>query len=49
VEVREQYKRQISNSFAALENLDDGRVINRTWKNWESTSISAKERLGWYE
>lgn len=32
VEVREQYQLQISDRFAALENLDGSRVISRAWE-----------------
>jgi hypothetical protein len=30
-EVKEQYQVTIKNNFAALENLDDNRDINRAW------------------
>ena len=33
LEVRKHYQIEISNRFAALENLSDGEVINRAWKN----------------
>jgi len=32
-EVREQYQIEITNRFAALENLSDDKDINRTWEN----------------
>ena len=46
-EVREQYQIEITNGFAALENLNDGEDVNRTWENIkENIQISAKESLG---
>jgi len=46
-EDREQYQIEITNRFAALENLDDDDDVNRTWKNIkENTQTSAKESLG---
>jgi hypothetical protein len=43
-ELKEQYQVKISNSFAALENLDDKVDINRPWENIsENIKISAKE------
>jgi len=33
LEVRKQYQIEITNSFAALENLSDGKYINRSWEN----------------
>jgi hypothetical protein len=33
VEVKEQYQVKISNSFAALENLDDDVDITRAWES----------------
>ena len=33
LEVRKRYQIKISNKFSALENLNDGEYINRTWKN----------------
>jgi len=33
LEVRKQYHSEISNRFAALENLIDGQDINRAWEN----------------
>jgi hypothetical protein len=33
VEGREQYRVEISNRFAALENLDDDVDINRSWES----------------
>ena len=33
LEVRKQYQTEISNRFAALENLSDSEDINRAWEN----------------
>ena len=33
LEVRKQYHSEISNRFAALQNLIDGQDINRAWEN----------------
>jgi hypothetical protein len=50
VEGKEQYRVEISNRFAALENSDTAVDINRAWQAIrESTKISAKEGLGYYE
>ena len=44
LEVRKQYMIKISNRFAALENLNDSKDINRTWEIIKETiKISAKE------
>jgi hypothetical protein len=41
---------KISNSVAALENLDDEVDLNRVWETiWENIQISAKDSLGYYE
>ena len=49
-EVREQYQIEITNRFAALENLNDDEDINRTWENIkENIQTSAKESLGLHE
>ena len=49
-EVREQYQIEITNRFAALENLNDGEDVNRTWENIkENIQASAKESLGLHE
>ena len=46
-EVREQYQIKITNRFAALENLNDDKDVNRTWENiQENIQTSAKESLG---
>ena len=47
LEVRKQYQIEISNRFAALENLNDGEDINRVWENIkENIKRSAKDSLG---
>jgi len=50
LQVRKQYQIKISNMFAALENLNDSKNINRAWENIsENIKSSAKESLGLYE
>ncbi|PNF28551.1 hypothetical protein B7P43_G12912 [Cryptotermes secundus] len=50
VEGKEQYHAEISNSFAALENLDTEVDVNKTWETIrENIKMSAKESLGYYE
>jgi hypothetical protein len=50
VESKEQYCVEISNSFAALENLDAEVDINRAWVTIrEDIKISGKESLCYYE
>jgi hypothetical protein len=50
LQVRKEYQIKISNRFAALENLNVSKDINRAWENIkESIKISAKESLGLYE
>ena len=50
LEVRKQYQIEITNRFAALENLSDGEDINRAWENIkEIIKTSAKENLGMHE
>ena len=49
-EVREQYQIEITNRFAALENLNDDEDINRTRENIkQNNQTSAKEILGLHE
>ena len=49
-EVREQYQIEITNRFAALENLKDGEDINGTWESIKMNIQSlAKESLGLHE
>jgi hypothetical protein len=50
VEGKEQYHIEISNRFAALENLDAEVDVNKAWETiGENIKISAKESLGYYE
>jgi hypothetical protein len=47
LEVRKQYWNKVSNSFAALENLNDSKDISRDWENiTENIKTSAKKSLG---
>jgi len=49
-EVREQYQIEITNRFAALENLNDDEEVDRTLENIkENIQTSAKESLGLHE
>jgi hypothetical protein len=49
MEVRKQFQIELSNRFAALENLNDSDDINRAWENIrENTKIAAKETLSLY-
>jgi len=49
-EVKEQYQIEITNKFAALENLKDDEEVNRTWENInENIQTSVKESLGLHE
>jgi len=46
LEVRKQYQIEISNKFAAFENLSDSECINRAWESVkENIRTSAKERV----
>jgi hypothetical protein len=48
--VRKQYQIEITNRFAALENLDNDGNINRVWENIkESIQKSDRESLGLHE
>jgi predicted lipase len=50
LEVRKQYQIEITNRFAALENLDNDGDINRAWENIkDSTQTSARQSLGLHE
>jgi hypothetical protein len=50
LEVKEKYQIEITNRFAALENLIVDEDINRAWENVkESIKTSAKESLGLHE
>ena len=45
-----QYQIEITNRFAALQNLSDGEDINRAWENIKKNiKTSAKESLGMHE
>jgi len=49
-EVREHYQIEITNRFAALENLNDEEEMYRTWEHIkENKNSSAKESLGLHE
>jgi len=50
LEVRKQYQTEITNRFAALENLNDDEDIKRAWENIkENIKTSTKESLGLQE
>jgi hypothetical protein len=50
VEGKEQYCVEISNMFAALENIDTVVDVNKAWETIrENIKISAKESIGYYE
>ena len=50
LEVKEQYQIEITNRFAALEDLDVDEDINRAWENIkENIKTSAKESLELHE
>jgi hypothetical protein len=50
LEIRKQYQIEITNKFAALENLNDGDGINRAWENSKANfKTSATESLGPYK
>jgi hypothetical protein len=50
VEGKERYRVEVSNKFAALEDLDSEVEINTIWETIrENIKISAKESLGYYE
>jgi len=50
LEVKEKYQIEITNRFAALENLNVEEDVNRTWKNIkENIKSSAKQRLDLHE
>ena len=47
LEFRKHYQIEITNRFAALENLSDGKDIKRAWENIkENIKTSAKDSLG---
>jgi hypothetical protein len=50
LEGKEKYHVEISNRFAALENIDTEVDVNKAWETIrENIKISAKESLGYYE
>ena len=50
LEFRKQYQIEISNRFAALENLSDKKYLNKTWKNIkENIKTSVEESLGLHQ
>ena len=50
LEVRKQNQTEITNRFAALENLNEDKDVNRTWENIKGNiKTSAKESLGLHE
>jgi hypothetical protein len=50
VESKEQYHVEVSNRFAALQDLDTDVEVNSSWERIpENIKISAKESLGYYE
>ena len=50
LEVRKQYQIEITNRFAALENVNEDEEINRGWESIkESIKISTTETLGMHE
>jgi hypothetical protein len=50
VEGKEQFRVEVSNRFAALEDLDTEVEINSAWERIkENITISAKESLGYFE
>jgi len=50
LEVRKQYQIEITNKYAALENLSNDEDINRTWENIkENIKNSAGESVGLQE
>ena len=50
LEARKQYQIEITNRFAALENVSDDEDINRAWESVKETiKTSAKESLGLQE
>jgi hypothetical protein len=47
---KEQSRVEVSNAFAALENLDTETVISSAWETiGENIKISAKENMGYFE
>jgi len=49
-EVREQYQIEITNRFAAFENMNNDEDVDRTWENIKGNiQTSRKESLGLHE
>jgi hypothetical protein len=48
-EGKEQFRVEVSNRFAALEDLDVEVEINSAWETIERIKISTKESLGYFE
>ena len=46
LEVKEKYQIEITNRFAALENINDDEDVNRVWENKENIKTAAIESLG---
>ena len=44
LEIMKQYKTEITNSFAALENQSDGEDINRAWEKIKKKTCSRESR-----
>jgi hypothetical protein len=50
LEVRKQYRIEITNRFAALENITDDEDMNRAWESIKNNiKTLAKESLGLHE
>jgi hypothetical protein len=50
LDIKKQYQLKISNGFAALENINVSKNINRAWENiTENKKFSTKESLGLHE
>jgi hypothetical protein len=49
LEGRKQYQVEITNRFAGLENLSDGKDINRAWENIKRISDPQLDSLGLHE
>jgi hypothetical protein len=50
IKVKEKYQVEISNRFAALENLDEGLDIKSAWGSiTDNITTSAKENLGFHK
>jgi hypothetical protein len=50
IEVKHKYQVEISNRYAALENLDESLDINNAWESIrDNIKTSAKENLGYHK